>query len=177
MDNARVIDYGQFIDEIGLVVDAGKLEAFDLAALIATGDTLRSSGSWLVGDVANLAKEKYGDTWYSHIPFTVSIRTCNNYSSIAKKFPRDRRRKSLPFRYFDAVKSLEPELADEWLDKAERQELSSDDLRQAIKDTATREKRVVIGHVGSLDKLLMLDFGLSLGYEVKISYEVILEAA
>jgi hypothetical protein len=177
MDNAARENYSEFIDELGLTANASQLDPQDLAELIAAGDNLKSSGSWLIGDVSLMAKEMFGDEWYSHIPFTVSIRTCNNYSSIAKKFPRERRRKSLPFRYFDAVKALDPAEADEWLDKAERQEMSSDELRDALRDVATIEKRTVIGHVGSIDKLLTLDFGLPSGFEVKISYEVVLAAA
>jgi hypothetical protein len=174
MDNAAR-DYSEMIDEIGLTERLDNLAEIDLAALIATAEMLKSSASWVIGDVTNAAKEFFGDDWYQHIPFTVNIRTCNNYGSIAKKFPRDRRRKSLPFRYFDAVKALDPELQDEWLDKAEKQEMTSDQLRDSIRDIATVEKRVVIGHVGSIDKLLRLDMGLPENFEVKISYTIYIE--
>lgn len=178
MNNARVRNYSQFIDPLGLnVPDNEILEASDIAALLDTADGLKSSASWAIGDIVVYARKTQNDDWINLLSHRINLRTLNNYASICGKFSRERRHANLSFRHHDAVKSLDPALADEWLDKAERQELSSDELRQAIKDTATREKRVVIGHVGSLDKLLMLDFGLPLNFEVKISYEVVLEAA
>ncbi len=178
MDNAARANYSEFIDELGLnISENDRFEASEIAALLEIADGLKSSASWALGDCVVYARKTQNDDWMNYLSHRINLRTLNNYASICGKFSRDRRHANLSFRHHDAVKSLEPELADEWLDKAERQEMSSDDLRQAIKDTATREKRVVIGSVGSIDKLLQLDFGLPTGYEVKISYEVILEAA
>ena len=172
-------DFSKLIDPLGFQVPSGvHLSAADIANLLDHAEGTKSSISWAIGDIVNYARGMNdGDSWINHLTHRVTLRTLNNYASIATRFTRDRRHANLSFRHHDAVKALDPATADEWLDKAERQEMSSDDLRQAIKDVARVEKRVVIGHVGSIDKLLQLDFGLPSGYEVKVSYEVVLEAA
>jgi hypothetical protein len=171
---ARDRNYSELIDELGLnIADLSTIDEIDLAALLATGDTLKSSASWLIGDVCLIAKEKFGDEWYTYIPFTVSIRTCNNYSSICRKFPRDRRRKSLPFRYFDAVKALDPKEQDEWLDKAIKDELSSDMLRDAIKGGTKQEVEHMdeLIEVGVIDETLLNLFNLREGTVVRVIFE------
>lgn len=177
MELARVRDYSQFIDPLGLnVPDNEILEASDIAALLDRADSLKSSASWAIGDIVVYARKSQNDDWINLLSNRVNIRTLNNYASIAGKFSRARRHANLSFRHHDAVKALDETAQDEWLDKAERQEMSSDELRQAIKDVATIEKRVVMGQVGSIDKMLKLDFGLPDNFTVKISYEVIIES-
>lgn len=171
-------DLGKYIDNLGLTIPDGEIiEASEIAALLEMADGLKSSASWALGDCVVYARKTQNDDWMNFLSHKVNLRTLNNYASICGKFSRERRHANLSFRHHDAVKGLDPDAADEWLDKAERQEMSSDDLRQAIKDIAKVEKRVVIGNVGSIDKLLMLDLGLPKDFEVKISYEVVLEAA
>jgi hypothetical protein len=172
-------DFSKLIDPLGFQVPSGvHLGAADIANLLDHAEGTKSSISWAIGDIVNYARGMNdGDSWINHLTHRVTLRTLNNYASISSKFSRERRHANLSFRHHDAVKGLEPEQADEWLDKAECQELSSDDLRQAIKDVAALERRTVIGHVGSIDKLLRLDMGLEEGFEVKIVYTVVLEAA
>jgi hypothetical protein len=171
-------DFSKYIDHLGFhISEDERLDAGAIADLLDHLEGTKSSMSWALGDLVVYARDSQNDDWMTCLSHRLNLRTLNNYASIARKFPRDRRRPTLSFRHHDAVKGLEPEHADEWLDKAERQELSSDDLRQAIKDVAALERRTVIGHVGSIDKLLRLDMGLSEGYEVKIVYTVVLEAA
>jgi hypothetical protein len=171
-------DLSKYIDGLGLNIPENEvIEAPDIAALLDHAEGMKSSLSWALGDLVVYARKTQNDDWMNYLSHRLNLRTLNNYASIAGKFPRERRHPDLSFRHHDAVKGLEPEQADEWLDKAERQELSSDDLRQAIKDVAALERRTVIGHVGSIDKLLRLDMGLSEGYEVKIVYTVVLEVA
>jgi hypothetical protein len=49
---ARDRNYSELIDELGLnIADLSTIDEIDLAALLATGDTLKCSASWLIGDV------------------------------------------------------------------------------------------------------------------------------
>ena len=179
MDNAAR-DYSQFIDSLGLVIDDNtELGAIDIASLLDIASSLKSSASWAMGDITNLARKTQNDDWINHLSHRVSIRTLNNYASIANKFPRHRRRANLSFSHHDAVKSLPEAEQDIWLDKSEKEQLDRETLRQLIRDIAPVEKREVLATVGSIDKLLTLDFGLPIGYQVKVVYivEALQEAA
>jgi hypothetical protein len=167
-------DISKFVDHLGLsIADNEQLDAQDIARVIEWGNDTKSSVSWVLGDCMNYARDHANDDFMNYLSHRVTLRTLNNYASVCRKFSRERRHSDLSFRHHDAVKGLGPEMQDEWLDKAERQELSSDDLRDSIRDMAAVEKRVVIGNVGSIDKLLKLDMGLPDGYEVSIHYTVI----
>jgi hypothetical protein len=175
---ARARDYSKFIDPLGLnLPEYERLDAADIAAILELGSGMKSSAAWLIGDCVNLARRTQNDEWMNYLSNRVELRTCNNYASIAGKFNRERRHANLSFSHHDAVKALPEAEQDYWLDRAEKEQLGRDDLRQMVKDVAQVEKRTVIGHVGSIDKLLTLDFGLPSGFEVKISYEVVLAAA
>ena len=170
-------DYSKYIDNLGLTIAENDiLEADDIAGILDFGTGLKSSASWVIGDMIVWARENANDEWINHLSNRVDLDTCNNYASIARKVPRSRRRANLSFTHHAAVSKLDPEQQNEWLEKAEREGMSRDELRQAIKDVAKVEKRTVLGKVGGIDKLLRLDFGLPEGFEVKISYEVIIES-
>lgn len=171
-------DLSQFVDNLGLNISEGNaLDSEDIVAIIEWGNDKKSALSWLLGDITLCARDHHNDDWINYLSHKINLRTLNNYASICRQFPRERRHAKLSFSHHDAVKGLEPYEQDEWLDKAEKQEMNRDELRDAIKDVAKIEKRTVIGHVGSIDKLLRLDMGLPENFEVKIVYEVVLEQA
>lgn len=176
--NAEVVetrerDYSQFFDNIGLVLPENEtFSGEDLAALIELGSGMRSSASWIQGDAVLIAKKWYGDEWYSHLSHRVDYNTCMNYATVAGKFPRHRRHANLSFSHHDAVKALEPDLQDEYLNMAEAKQMTRDELRQVVRKAAVTERKTAIGHVGIIDDLLKNSYGLPDGYEVKIVFEV-----
>jgi hypothetical protein len=179
MTNAARENYSDFIDELGLVyVQGQELSAEDLANLCEIGEVMTSTSAWLRGDCSNLAKQFYGDDWINHINFEMNPRTLNNYGSICHKFPRERRLKSnwLKFRHYDAVKGIESEAEqDEWLRKADKDRITSDVLRQLIKEskpTITRRLNEPM-QVGLIDITLMEGFGVSEGTFVRVSFEIV----
>jgi len=173
MDNAVRDNYTQYSDPLGLVIDENtELSNEDIARMLETAGDISSSVQWLQGDLVNYARRTKNDDWITYLTHKLDIRTLNNRASIANKIPRDRRRLNLSFSHHAAVTRLEEDEQEYWLNKADKEGMTRDELRQAVKDVAAIEKRKVIGHVGSIDKLLTLDMGLPLNFEVVISYEV-----
>lgn len=180
MELARTREnYTQFMDELGLVyVEGEELSEADLANLCEIGESMTSQSAFLRGDVSNLAKQLYGDEWFNHVHFEMNIKTLNNYGSICAKFPRERRRKStfLKFRHYDAVKGIkDPAEQDAWLDKADKERITSDVLREAIKASLPTETRKMSEpmQVGMIDLTLMEDYKLTEGTIVRVSFEIV----
>lgn len=176
MTNAPHDNYSQYSDPLGLTIDEStELSNEDIARMLETAGDIGSAVQWLQGDLVNYARKTKNDSWLDYLSHKLDIRTLNNRASIANKIPRERRRINLSFSHHAAVTRLDEAEQEYWLNKADKEGMTRDELRQAVKDVAKVEKRTVIGHVGSIDKLLSLDLGLPLNFEVKIVYEVILE--
>lgn len=172
--------YSEFIDELGLVYVKGQeLSAQDLANLCEIGESEASKSTWLRGDAYALAKELYGDEWFDVVDFELNLRTLDNYARVCKHFPRERRLKSkfLKFRHYDALKGIkDPALQDYWLKRADKERITSDELREAIKEVTPirRESRVL--EVGLID-ITLLDLGVIAGTKVRVLYEIETAAA
>lgn len=102
------------------------------------GDGLQSverSVPWLLGDWA-----RYGDSrqWGSMYDEAMeasgrSYQSVANAKSVAEKFGDfSRRREKLSFTHHAEVAALEPDVADSWLDIAEKEEWSTRQLREAV---------------------------------------------
>lgn len=170
-------NYSDFIDELGLVYVKGQeLSAQDLAHLVKIGEAMGTQSQWLRGDVSNLAKQLYGDEWYSHLSYTIKPETLNNYGSIANTFSRERRRWKLPFRYYDAVKGIKDQAIQEsLLDRAVEEQITSDVLRDLVRESkATKTRRINKPmQVGLIDITLLEDYGIEEGTEVRVSFEIV----
>jgi hypothetical protein len=175
-------NYSDFIDELGLVyVQGQELSAEDLANLVQIGESLTSQSSFLRGDAYNMARDLYGDNWLNLVDFELNQRTLANYALVCRRFPRDRRIKSkfLRFRHYDALKGIkDPDLADDWLRRADKERMNSDLLRKTIKEsvpTVTRKMNEEM-QVGLIDISLMEDYGIEEGTIVRVSFEIIVPA-
>lgn len=104
----------------------------------ALGRVNRAS-AWWIGDWVNFGENRYGEAYSQYIEATgLDYSTLAAYAHVARQFEFLRRRKTLSFSHHREVASLEPSEQDEWLDRAEAEELGKSDLRRAI-----RERRVV----------------------------------
>jgi N6-adenosine-specific RNA methylase IME4 len=74
----------------------------------------------------------------------MEFRTLHNYGMVARAVESDRRRSLLSFSHHAEVAALLPKLQDRWLDRAEKNEWSRNELRAAIKqgDAADRTRKV-----------------------------------
>jgi hypothetical protein len=99
---------------------------------------------WIIGDTLNYGEEMYGEDYAQALgDFGLSQQTLYNYQSVCRRVPREARHiDTLPFRHHQAVAPLkEPEQQREWLQKAEDEGLTSDELRREI---AIEVKNVVL---------------------------------
>jgi ParB family chromosome partitioning protein len=99
---------------------------------------LESCSSWWLGDAIVAASKRYGAAKAAAERSGKSHSTCRNLSSVSEKFELSRRRDTLDWAHHAAVVSLAAEDQDRWLDAAESEGWSSQELRRrfrAAKDT------------------------------------------
>lgn len=95
----------------------------------------RASPFW-VGDLLAFGEVTFPET-YSQFLDAVDYEsgTADNLAWVARAIPPSRRRESLPFAIHQEVAPLEPDQQDAWLDKAEAEHLTRDQVRAQIKET------------------------------------------
>lgn len=97
--------------------------------------TLGQAYCWWVGDLLLYGEDLFGEE-YAQIEASLphSLHTLENYRSVAKRIPWNRRRPGLSFGAHETVAYLEPEKRDEWLDKAEAEGWKREEMRNAVRD-------------------------------------------
>lgn len=94
---------------------------------------LRTSVQWSIGDWLIYGEMVYGEMYAQALVQTrYTYGALANMASVARAFESSRRRENLSWSHHEAVKSLSEDMQDELLDKAERQELGRDDLRELV---------------------------------------------
>jgi hypothetical protein len=90
---------------------------------------------WWVGDFLLYGEDVFGEE-YAQIEASLpySMHTLENYRSMAKRIPPERRRRGLSFGVHETVAYLEPQEREAWLDRAEVEGWKRDSLREAIRD-------------------------------------------
>lgn len=107
-------------------------------------------GAWALGDWLNFGVNLFGDDAYNATEGTVSDRydlahrvtglaaeTLHNYASICGQIPRSNRRVELSFSTHEPVAKLDIAEQGPWLQKAVENRWRREDLRVAIKESAT----------------------------------------
>lgn len=90
---------------------------------------------WALGDWLHYgeSQEAWGETYSQGIDATgLDYQTLANYRWVSSRFEIDRRREKLSWTHHMVVAAMEPRLADEWLDQAERESMSTQALKDAI---------------------------------------------
>jgi hypothetical protein len=101
---------------------------------------LARSIHWLAGDWLNIGEREYGETYVQAIDATgYSAQTLMNDKWVASRIEISRRRENLSHGHHCEVASQPEEVQDYWLDQAEMNGWSRDDLRKAIKAAGKEE--------------------------------------
>lgn len=92
------------------------------------------SSAWCLGDWLVYGQDRYDDRYRVAIDDAgLDYQTLRNYAWIARKFDISRRRDKLSFQHHAEVASLDPELQDVWLDRAEEYGWSRNQLRRQLR--------------------------------------------
>ena len=103
----------------------------------AAGETLsriNRASHWWIGDWLNYGENKYGEMYSQAMQDTdFDYQTLAHDKAVAREFEFIRRRINLSWSHHAEVVALEPDEQDKWLDKAEQDELTREELRRAIR--------------------------------------------
>ena len=129
----RLEDAG-VITDTGLRLDHRPLTYDEAEALARMFGRVHRSLAWNIGDLIIYSERAFGELWPQIAEATrLSPQTAQNYASLCRKFPHDRRRPALNPSVHEAVRSLEPAEQDRWLDEAEAEGLSREDVRARVR--------------------------------------------
>lgn len=107
---------------------------------VQTAQDASNGSAWALGDLYNYGEQHFSDI--AEQPFDEtkkSLRTIQNYASVCRKFAHARRRASLSFSHHDAVKGLPEAEQDTLLNKAEKDQLSREQLRDLVRGEKEKE--------------------------------------
>ncbi|WP_330301402.1 LmbU family transcriptional regulator [Streptomyces sp. NBC_00503] len=92
------------------------------------------SSSWCLGDWLVYGSDMYADRYRRAVEAAgLDYQTLRNYAWVARRFDIGRRRESLSFQHHAEVAALAPEEQDRWLDRAQRDAWSRNQLRTAVR--------------------------------------------
>jgi hypothetical protein len=95
---------------------------------------IADSSAWWLGDWLIYGQSQYPDRYKRAIEETgLDYQTLRNYAWVARRYPESRRRGGVSFQHHAEVASLPAAQQDEWLDRAEKQGWSRNELRRRIK--------------------------------------------
>ncbi|MER6365425.1 LmbU family transcriptional regulator [Kitasatospora sp. NPDC001527] len=96
------------------------------------------STTWWLGDWLVYGQDRYPERYRKAIDETaLDYQTLRNYAWIARKFPPGRRRPALSMQHHAEVASMDPEVQDNWLDRAQQGGWSRNELRRRIRAATT----------------------------------------
>jgi phage N-6-adenine-methyltransferase len=123
------------VEMVAPLLELERAEAFTPTGLVLTDPSLtyerwesigrylgalRDATAWSLGDWVLFGERVYGERCYQGVEATGrSKETLKGYAWVASKIPPSRRRPNLPWSLHRLVASMEPELQDSWLDRAE----------------------------------------------------------
>lgn len=92
------------------------------------------SSVWCLGDWVAYGEKEYADRYLRAIDSVgLEYQTLRNYAWVARRFDLPRRRDTLSFQHHAEVASLPSEEQDRWLDQAEQNKWSRNQLRQHLR--------------------------------------------
>jgi hypothetical protein len=101
----------------------------------------RGSG-WWIGDWVRFGNSRYGERYTCASRITgYDTQSLMNMAYVASRFDPSRRRESLSFSHHAELAALPFEEQERWLDRAERQRLSSRRLRQELRRVQQPRRR------------------------------------
>lgn len=128
-------------------------KGMDFDEWLECGRTLREiegSVQWWIGDWWRYGEDRkeYGTGRETAELVGFDYQTCRNAAWVASEFQLSRRRDNLSFTHHADVAALPPSKQDEWLDIAERDKLSSKQLRSVIFQSKIDAKKLEFASLG-----------------------------
>jgi len=135
-------------DDRGIVI-GGELPYEDYARIFGEAQTLWVNTSrrwpWILGAFVAYGQDHYeGDIYLQAIIEMSDLRkqTLMNYASVYRRFGREGIHPGVSFSLHDAVRTMQPETRDTWLDAAEEHGWAVPELRQRVKIKAELDQEV-----------------------------------
>ena len=104
---------------------------------ICQGRTLGAAGrasGWWLGDWIRFGNARYGEKYELAAKITgYGIHSLMNMAYVASRFENSRRREKLSFSHHAELAALQPDEQERWLDRAEREGLSSHRIRTELR--------------------------------------------
>jgi N6-adenosine-specific RNA methylase IME4 len=108
------------------------------------GESLRQiegSAMWWIGDWCNFGEKKYGEKYSQALEGSdYAYQTLQNAAWVTSQIEFSRRRENLSFSFHAEVASLESKEQDKWLEKADKENLTIKELRQAIREERIKKE-------------------------------------
>ncbi|MBA2742498.1 MAG: LmbU family transcriptional regulator [Actinobacteria bacterium] len=154
LDHFEALRSAGAIDDLGL--DFEKLEGMSFDEWESLGRYLGQGNSafrWSMGDWLLFGEGSYGERHSQAMDVTgLRFQTLKNYAWVAGAVKRSRRRDSVSWSHHEAIASLPPREQRRWLDKAEREEMTVETLRDSLRvtrssdsdDPAEPEQRITV---------------------------------
>ncbi len=127
---------GVTIDGTGLRLSA-EIEFADWEKIGLHLGALRDLTSWCLGDWINVGEALYGELVAQGVEVTGRSKvTLLEYARVARQVPHSRRCAGLSFSHHQLVAGKEASEQDEWLNRAEANRWSIEEMRGALRDSA-----------------------------------------
>lgn len=142
---------------------------------------MSNGACWALGDLYNISRQRD----FSEQAFDLrkkSLSTIQNYATVARVFPKARRKFDVSFSHYYEAKSLKDDegnplahLQDNLLRLAELHDWNRDTMREKVRQARgqTTERKTIEAQVGIVDELLQKDYGLPIGMFVKVTFEIV----
>jgi len=132
MDDLQVSDKKVSFEKCGLVIQ-DNLEYGEWQNIGTFLKTANQAVQWWIGDWLNYGEAKYGEKYTQALEQTdYQYSSLAQYKWVSGVFEFSSRLENLSWSHHQEVASLNKPLRDYWLDRAERDELSKNDLRRLV---------------------------------------------
>ncbi|EME57734.1 hypothetical protein H074_21127 [Amycolatopsis decaplanina DSM 44594] len=99
------------------------------------------SSAWCLGDWLVCGQENYADRYVRAIDAAgLDYQTLRNYAWVTRRFQLERRRELLSFQHHAEVAALDAKEQDHWLDRAEKERWSRNELRRRLRGIKANKK-------------------------------------
>jgi hypothetical protein len=106
------------------------------------------ASTWWLPDWVVFGEQRYGDRYRDAVAITgVGYQTLRNYAWVARRVDVSRRRDDLSFAHHAEVAALSPEEQDSWLDRAEAERWSRNELRAELRRTRPSQDSSKVEHL------------------------------
>ena len=140
--NETSMRVGDFVLSAGGLKTIGMPDASEFSKMVSFLVWVSRNQPWWLGDVITWGEQRFGDELYNTIDIDQhAIDQITRCAGVARAMPPEARNKRLWFTHHREVCSLPRELAIQKLREAERQVMSSAELRKTIKKPVKKKRK------------------------------------